>query len=199
LLDIGCGTGNILQHIVQRTSVGTVHGMDVSSRCLDKTRESLDCPTHLGSILDDRFVASLETRFDFVLLAAVLHHLIGRTRSESKRYVARALRNALTLLKPNGYLIVLEPIFYPSLAMDCVFYLKKVVSSLTSRRVPLFDRWSNIGAPVVSYLTNEELVDLVTVSGQVELVERQVEPAPLPRPLWFLRKTNTTLVVRRTG
>jgi hypothetical protein len=52
---------------------------------------------------------------------------------------------------------------------------------------------------VVSYLTNEELVDLVTVSGQVELVERQVEPAPLPRPLWFLRKTNTTLVVRRTG
>ncbi|MCK5270258.1 MAG: class I SAM-dependent methyltransferase [Sedimentisphaerales bacterium] len=37
-LDVGCGTGNVLDFIRDTTIVRDVYGMDVSSNCLAKTR-----------------------------------------------------------------------------------------------------------------------------------------------------------------
>lgn len=199
LVDVGCGTGNTLKFLGEQTAIDELVGIDVSPRCLELTRERAHCETHLGSILDPEIAGRFAGRFDYAVVAAVLHHLIGRSRKESRRFAARAVEHSLSMLKPDGHLIVLEPIFYPSLAMDALFYAKKAITRLTSDRVTLFGRWdNNIGPPVVSYYTNEELFAMVEAGGRAKIVERDVEPEKLGRGVdAVLRKTNTTVVARK--
>jgi hypothetical protein len=65
--------------------------------------------------------------------------------------------------------------------------------------VKILGRWdNNIGAPVVSYMTNEELFELVRAGGRAEIVDREVEPESLSRGVdLVLRKTNTTVVAQK--
>jgi SAM-dependent methyltransferase len=197
LIDLGCGVGNTLAYVKETTQVGEIAGLDVSAKCLEKTAARLDCATYQGSVFDPAFIREIDRRFDFVVVAAVLHHLIGPTRNASRSYARMALRNAVAMLEPGGHLIVVEPIFYPSLAMDAVFYLKKAVSRVSARRIPIMGYWNNIGAPVVSYYTNEELATMLAGAGALTIVEQDIQDAPMGPLLGrLLRKTNTTMVAR---
>jgi SAM-dependent methyltransferase len=197
LIDLGCGTGNTLEHLRTATPIAHVAGLDVSAACLAVTRERLGCVTHHGSIYDPRVVDAVGSRFDFALLAAVLHHLIGGTRTESRRYARMALQHAARMLKPGGHLLVVEPIFYPPRAMDAVFYVKKAVSHATTRRIPILGYWNNIGAPVVSYYTNEQLADMVESVAGLAIEERHVDPVEPDRVFGrLIRKTDTTLIAQ---
>jgi ubiquinone/menaquinone biosynthesis C-methylase UbiE len=197
LIDIGCGTGNTLAHLQAITPVTEVAGLDVSARCLEKTRERLGCVTYQGSIFDPSVVHAVGPRFDFAVLAAVLHHLIGRTRQESRGYARAALHNAARLLSPGGHLLVVEPSFHPPLAMDAVFYVKKAVSRLTTRRVPILGYWNNIGAPVVSYYTHEELREMLESVPGLEIVADHADAVTLGPLLGrVFRRDGTTLVAR---
>jgi SAM-dependent methyltransferase len=198
LVDLGCGVGNTLAYVREKTQVTDVAGLDVSENCLARTRERVDCETYRGSVFDPAFVATIDRRFDFAIVAAVLHHLIGKSRSESRRYARLALANSAALLKPGGHLIVIEPIFYPPSAMTALFYVKKAMSKVSTKRVGIGGYWNNIGVPVVSYYTNEELQAMVEGTDDLKVVDRDVEPESLGRVLdRVLRKTNTTLIARR--
>jgi len=197
LIDVGCGTGNTLEHLRGATPIAHVAGLDVSSACLARTRERLGCRTYQGSIYDPRVVEAIGDRFDFALLSAVLHHLIGRTRSESRHYAQLAVQHAARLLKPGGHVLVVEPVFYPERAMDAVFYVKKAVSRVTARRIPILGYWNNIGAPVVSYYTHEQLVEMVGSAGGLAIRERHVDPVKSHALAGrFIRRTGTTLIAQ---
>ena len=199
LVDIGCGSGNILERICKETCIGRVSGIDVSVRSLERTRRRLECATYHGSILDGDFVESIRERFDFVLLGAVLHHLIGTSRRGSRRLAETALSRSLALLKPGGLLLIFEPVLSPKLAMDLLFYLKKLVTVVTNDRVPVFGYWNNIGAPVVSYYRTDDLVQMVKRTAEGELVERLVRDSARSRLLRLARivRSDATLVVRK--
>lgn len=200
LVDIGCGTGNILELIRDETGLQDLCGIDVSQNCLLKARERVECDIFLGSILDNSFVERISRKFDFALLGAVLHHLVGRTRRESMNYASLAISNSLRLLKNGGYLIILEPVFYPAFAMEVVFYIKKLTTSVTSGRIQILGTWNNIGAPVVSYYTNEQLVAMIECTGRCQIVEMECKDLRI-NPLWRLalitRRTDTTIVARK--
>ena len=199
LVDVGCGSGNVLAYLREATGLQRLAGLDVSPRYLEQARERVGCETHQGSILDPGVVATLGGRFDFAVLGAVLHHLVGRTRRASRERARLALGNALSLVRPGGHLLVLEPVFYPPWMMDVVFYVKTLAVTLTSRRLELFDQWNNLGLPVVSYYTNEELHRMVTDDPRAELLELRSVPAyrsSLQRAAG-IRREDTTLVVRR--
>jgi SAM-dependent methyltransferase len=201
IVDIGCGAGNTLAHLRDATGIQDLCGIDVSERLLERTREKVPgCETHLGSILDEQLVERIGQRFDFAVIAAVLHHLIGRTRRASRGQAAQAVLGALALLRPGGHLIVVDEGFSPSLAVDALFYVKKAVTRVTSRRVGIFGYWNNIGPPVVSYYTNEQLFELVAADGRTVLVDSRIEPERLSRPAGLaLSKANTTIIVRKAG
>ena len=200
LLDVGCGNGNVLEYLKEATGLRRLAGVDVSPRCLDEARTRAGCETHLGSILDPDLVRRLEGGFDFVVLGAVLHHLVGSTRRASRARARLALSNAVSLVRPGGHLLVIEPVFYPPWMMDVVFHVKKAAVTLTSRRLELFGRWNNLGAPVVSYYTNEEIEGMVAGDPRAEVLERRSVPAFLPflqRAAFIRRREDTTLVIRR--
>jgi SAM-dependent methyltransferase len=200
LVDIGCGTGNVLAYLRDETGVRRLAGIDVSPRYLEQARERVGCETYQGSILDSALVARLAGRFDFVVLGAVLHHLVGRTRRASRRRARLALAHAVSLARPGGHVILHEPVFYPPWTMDLVFYAKRVASALTSRRLELFHYLNNLGAPVVSYYTNEELRRMVEEDPRAEILDLRWVPAlltPLQRAVFIRRREDTTVVVRR--
>ena len=200
LVDVGCGSGNVLAYLRAETGLGRLAGMDVSPRCLERTRLRVGCETHQGSILDAGLVERLAGRFDFAVLGAVLHHLVGRTRRASRERARLALAHAVSLVRPGGHVIVHEPVFYPPWAMDLVFHAKRVASALTSRRLELFDPWNNLGAPVVSYYTGEELQQMVAEDPRAELLDLRSVPAylsSLQRAACIRRREDATLVVRR--
>jgi SAM-dependent methyltransferase len=194
LVDLGCGAGNTLAYLVEATPVRDVVGVDVSTQLLERCRQAVDCPVYRASIVDDDLATILGRTFDVAVVAAVLHHLIGRTRAGSRAYARAAIRNALRLLNPGGHLVIVEPILYPRLAMDAVFYVKKALSSVTDRRIFFGDNyWTNFGAPVVSYYGNLELQKMVEDEGG-RVVARDIEPEHLGRAGALITKTNTTLV-----
>ena len=196
LVDLGCGAGNTLAHLLRETPVTDVLGLDVSETLLERCRETVGCPVQLASIVDPDLPQVVGRRFDFAVVAAVLHHLIGPTRTRSRAYARAAVRNALALLEPGGHLVVVEPVFAPRLAMDGVFYVKQAISSITTRRVFVGEHyWTNFGAPVVSYYGNEELEAMLESEG-ARVVERDIVPEPMGRLNMVLSKTNTTLVAR---
>jgi len=200
LVEVGCGSGNVLAFLRDETGVRRLAGIDVSPRSLERARERTGCETHLGSILDAGLVARLAGRFDFAVLGAVLHHLVGRTRRASRERARQAVAHAASLVRPGGHLILHEPVFYPPWAMGLVFYAKRVASAVTPRRLELFDRWNNLGAPVVSYYTNEDLRLLVEADPRAEILDMRSVPAylsSLQRAVAIRRREDTTLVVRR--
>jgi len=199
LVDLGCGAGNTLHFVREQTGIEDVYAIDVSPNLLAKARELTGAESMVGSLLDTELPAKVGRRFDFAIIAAVLHHLIGPTRNGSRDLARRAVDNALAMLEPGGHLVVVEPIFYPRVAMDALFYVKKAFASLTTSRVQLGGYWNNIGAPVVSYYTNEELEDMVRAGGRAEVVARDIEPEALGRLNAVLNKTNTTIVVKKLG
>ena len=201
LIDIGCGTGNTLEFIKNKTGLENLYGVDVSQSCLLKAKARVNCDTFLGSVLDNNFIKEIPKRFDFVLLSAVLHHLIGKTRKESRNYSLLAILNCLKLLKDNGCLIIAEPTFCPSIAMDIVFYIKKLSTKITSRRIPIFGKWNNIGAPVVSYFSDEQLIEMINTIQHCQIIGKDIKEIRLSllcRLVLIRHRRETTIVVRKT-
>jgi len=200
LVDLGCGAGNTLAHMLEVTPVTDALGVDVSENLLKRCEELAGCPTMLGSIVDPDLPARIGRKFDFAVVAAVLHHLIGPTRKASRAYAGQAIRNALAVLEPGGHLVILEPIFAPRLAMDGVFWIKKAVTSVTSKRVFFGEDnyWTNIGEPVVSYYGAAELEGMVEAEG-AQVVERYIEPESMGKLDLVLDRSSTTLVATPTA
>lgn len=174
LIDVGCGDGAILSLIRQNTRVRDLTGMDISKEYLSHVEKIPDCKAILGSILDPELANSHAEEYDFCTLARVFHHLVGRSRRESYQIACRSLNNALKLLKPGGYLIILEPTYKPAFLMSAVFHIKRLFSGFSDSRIHIGKSWMNIGPPVVSFYTASQMDTMVNALDGVTLVEREL-------------------------
>lgn len=155
-MDIGCGAGNVLEYVKNELSL-EVSGMDFAENYVAQASKRCGCEILKGSILDTAFIEGIKKEYDFVLMGAILHHLVGGTRTGSRDLAKSAVRNAMKLLKKNGYLVVIENAYSPSFPMTVIFYIKRFMSSLSNKRVAFLNGWNNIGAPVVSFYTNDQI------------------------------------------
>lgn len=157
LIDLACGAGNVLDYLRKNTNFSRYAGVDISAKLLKKARIEYGLETYEMSILDDNLCNIVGDSNDFVILGQVLHHLVGKTRNQSKNNARKAILNSLKLVRPGGYLIVYEPTYCPSLSGDLVFWVKRFITTFSAKRVNIFNRFHNLGVPVVSYFTNKEL------------------------------------------
>ncbi len=200
LADVGCGNGNVLEYLLRATPIEHVVAIDASDRYIEQVRERLQCPAICCSILDYMFGHVIDRQFDFVVMGALLYHLVGKTRKASWMNAQRSVRNALSIVRSGGYLLIHEPVFYPSYVMTAVFWLKRIVSSFFSGRISIMGHWNNIGEPVVSYYTNEKLRYFLASLSDAQLMEEDVVEASLStvmRLIGISRKTNSTFVLKK--
>lgn len=194
VVDLGCGDGSVLLHLTDRVPDLRVVGVDPSPRYVERGREAgLDVRT--GSILDPDLGDDIGDGYDAALIVAVLHHLVGRTRGQSRAHVRAALANAASLLRPGGRLLIYEPTYRPRLAMDAVFLAKSLMVRICgNRRVELGRRWLNIGAPLVSYYSADEVADTLSDLGLVLETTAVVSSGSIAK---IARRQSVGLVVRR--
>jgi len=187
IIDVGCGDGESLSMLKNITGLSNLTGMDITMHYLRKAQERTGCNIVLGSILDDELVESRRGFWDFVVMKAVLHHLIEKNRTSSYKAAKIAIRNSLSLLSQDGRLFIYEPAHGPKFLMDLVFYVKKIFSRFSSNRIELSRQWLNIGQPVVSYYEPGQIETMVKEAGG-EIVEAQV-----------IDKKRLGFVIKRTG
>lgn len=195
LIDIGCGSGNILAFIRQKTAIQKVVGLDPSPNYLELVGQQLGCETILGSVLDPNLVAQHRNRFDLAVMGDVLHHLVGNSRAASRRYAQQAIANALEMVVPAGTLFIAEPLFYPRLIPPLVFYVKLFVTRFVTTRLSLSQQWINFGAPVVSFLNPPQLKAIIAQTPTAHLqnlVVSRVKPLALG-----VRRARMTAIVQK--
>lgn len=171
LVDIGCGDGGTIALIKEHTPIRTFAGFDVAKSYVDKAAAATGCEAIHGSILDTRLVQLHACRFDYAVMGAVLHHLIGNTRAACHASATTCVEHALALLRPGGHLLIFEPTFRPRAAMWGAFWIKKILGSVIKSRVEIGGlKWLNIAQPVVSYYTDDQ-VDQMLMPHHVEAIE----------------------------
>jgi SAM-dependent methyltransferase len=196
LVDIGCGTGNVLAYLSDRLELHGTVGFDVSARCVQRARETTTADVFEGSIMDNITVARLAGRFDVAVMSAVLHHLVCGTRARSRAAARAAVANAVRLLRPGGHLVIVEPTFTPAPAVATLFWIKRLASWVTTRRLTVGGAWNNLGAPVVSFYSPDQIRVWAREAGAIEVFETEHEPLSRLAAALFT-KTTTTLVIRR--
>jgi len=166
VIDVGCGNGSTLAFLADGHPLASVTGVDPAQSYIDQARANIAGTFDVGSILDPALVTKHAGQFDRVVVASVLHHLVGRTRTASRRNASQAIRNCLALLRPAGRLYVFEPITGPRPMNAALFWTKLAgVRIFGNRRVELGASWANIAAPLVSYLNLDELVGMAHEAG----------------------------------
>jgi SAM-dependent methyltransferase len=199
LLDIWCGSGNVLNYIKNKTGLINISGIEISQNYIQKARSRLQCEIYSGSVLDKDIISKFNKQYDFTILGAVLHHLIGDTWHQSRENAELAVKNALRLTKRHGHLIILEPIYFPALSMLILFYVKRFITRFISdERIHILGTGeSNIGAPVVAFFTKRELQNLVNRQHATivasQFIEKPMARRILKTVIW--RQESTTLIV----
>jgi len=197
LFDVGCGTGLVLE-AMSEAGVTELAGCDTAGAALRAASERVDFVPHEGSILDEEFVAGLG-KHRFVTVAAVLHHVVGPTRKASHRMAETAVRNSLSLVRPGGRLVIMEPTYRPRWAMTAVFWAKRVLGVLVGNRRLELGHWNNLGAPLVSYYSPDEVMAMVEAAGGkvIRCQNRTARLRRIPRLLGVRDRWFTTVMAVR--
>jgi SAM-dependent methyltransferase len=197
LIDVGCGDGTVLKAFKDETNISNFAGMDISKNYLKLAEDKVGCDTFHGSILDDDLVNKIDKKFDYVIVGAILHHLIGDSRKESKELAKKALENAFGLLSARGHLIISEPTYSPKESMDRVFNIKNFITKFTDDRVNILGYANNIGAPVVSYYDKDILIEIMqeyTIKNPI-FEEYTSHDIPISMKLIGVKETGALLLI----
>jgi ubiquinone/menaquinone biosynthesis C-methylase UbiE len=123
-LDIGCGSGSLSSIILKETGIEEYIGFDISHETLKSSSFKI---TKIQG--DAEFLPFKSNSFEIVYTYNLLHHLIGKSRKESKIIVLNVLNEICRVVKKDGYIFISD-IFYdghiiPEYVPVLIFYLLK--------------------------------------------------------------------------
>lgn len=95
ILDIGCGTGNVLQILRKRFSHASLHGIDPSESMLEQAHMKTSDVHFIHGTIED----IPEGEFDLIVSVSMFHYL---TNPDAW------LKKAQNLLKKDGYLLLID-------------------------------------------------------------------------------------------
>ncbi|HEX9913911.1 MAG TPA: class I SAM-dependent methyltransferase [Candidatus Bathyarchaeia archaeon] len=173
-VDIGSGAGVFLKYVSRRYGAHNVIGLDVSEGML--AQSLLDKPFQAdlaqGSVLD---LPLREGRFDLVFMEEVLHHLVSRSRADSKKLAKRAIGNIKRMVRPGGAFILREEYYeswlIPTISSTLIMLLLGLFNVL---RIKLPHKEAHMGLKVAFY-TRDEIRAMVEEAGGEILEARDVK------------------------
>lgn len=108
VLEIGCGTGEALQYIADKTTANCM-GIDLSKKFIDSAQQQYQKSNLSFQVADfnkpESFTGQMAfNNFDYVVGNGIIHHLYYN--------LEQSLVNLHKLLKPNGKIVFIEPNIY---------------------------------------------------------------------------------------
>lgn len=98
ILDLGCGTGTLLQHLLHVVPEAEIVGLDPSAEMLSVARQKLPKSVDLRVGSADNIPFPNES-FDLVISTNSFHYF---------RRPAQAIQEAKRVLKPNGHIVITD-------------------------------------------------------------------------------------------
>jgi len=176
IIAIGCRDVSILSDIQSYAPGASLTGFDIRSKYLDKTEELKSWEIIPGSITDISRVYKLGGNYDICILDNILHLLTGRNRRESYQTACLSLRNAWRLLKPDSFLILIEPVFSPSCLMGAAFWSQKALNLFHFKCINLFGFDSpGFEQTTVSYYAEKQIRMMVEHLKGLRFLEKRIE------------------------
>ena len=158
----GGGSGAFLDLVLENTSIKETYNMELVYDAYMKQVNGGICLIG-GNALDLPFE---DRSFEWVVVKNLLHHLVGRTRRESKAYAKRAVEELTRVTKDGGYIIILDQYNRHRLFSSVIFYLT-LFFSVFSIGFKSFGWGKDV---IVSFLTPDETRSFLTGAGDVEMV-----------------------------
>jgi len=100
VLDIGCGTGFVLDIIAKENSRLALFGADIDPQCLKLTKQKSNTINTIQLTEDEPLMALNGKTYDTIIMSHVLEHT---------EYPLKVLGDVMKLLEPGGHLVLLVP------------------------------------------------------------------------------------------
>jgi ubiquinone/menaquinone biosynthesis C-methylase UbiE len=99
IMDLGCGTGNLIAHLLERCPGAKIYGVDPSMNMIEVSASRFAGEPRVNiSLGDGTRVDFLSEQFDYVVSNIALHHVFPELRGRCAGEIAR-------VLKPGGILV----------------------------------------------------------------------------------------------
>lgn len=164
VLDVGCGSGLFADAVGELFESSSTFGTEITREMY--SGQSVD----VELLLSDAQSLPFESEsFQLIHLDAVLHHIVGETRSESKKKAKRTFSELFRVLEPGGHILLTERIqrgraVSDELLSSAIFYGLKYASKALH---PLHPQIYADQPPICFYST-EELTSMIEAnSGEI--------------------------------
>jgi len=179
ILEVGGGSGYMLNLIATETGIKDLFNCEIVPEVYKIQRGMINLVG--GDALNLPFKTS---SFNYVIIKNLLHHLVGKTRRQSKENARKAIKEFLRILRNKGYIVILEQYNKYVIFSFLIFY----ITLLLSRKSLSFEPLGLHRNVVVSFLNPSEIKEmLVNMSKiRVDIVVSKMNRLNVP---WTYRLT----------
>jgi len=161
LLDVGGGSGLFARLVREKCPNATITVVDPSKEMLNKINDE-DTITICGKLPNQ---LSLDSKFGYIHVKEVFHHITGSSVCESKKLLKESLFSLKNLMEEDGFLMIHE-LFYesyiiPRLSRTLIFYLLTLQNKIRVK-IPSYEFLINLNA---CFYTRSEFSSILNDCG----------------------------------
>lgn len=200
VLDVGCGSGLFANAVGELFESASIYGTEITKEMVSEQSVSMDL-----LLSDAQKLPFKSNSFHLIHMDAVLHHIVGESRSESKEKAKQTFSELFRILEPGGHILLTERVQRGRIISDetlssAIFYALKYGSKVLHPLHPQIYQ----DQPPICFYSIEELSSMIEQhSGEIlkkdiflnpstQVIEMLIRPTSLRVTLYIKNRKNNS-------